>query len=237
MKKARAFTLIEVLLAVAIFAIVLSAIHMVFYGALQLRKRTTEAIERGLPLQQALAIMQRDLAGLVLPGGTFFGEFQTTASNTTTNALDMLSPVNNTIVGQSGPAFFTASGLIQEGLPWSEVQRVMYYLAPTTNDAPGKDLIRSVTRNLLPIVQELPEQQRLLSGVQSLIFSFYDGLQWREYWDSTVESNGLPLGVKVQLQMLAPNGERTRQDPIEIVVPVVLQAGTNQTSLDQGEEQ
>ena len=34
----RAFTLIEVLLAVTIFAIVLTAIHMVFYGAIRLRE-------------------------------------------------------------------------------------------------------------------------------------------------------------------------------------------------------
>jgi hypothetical protein len=94
-----------------------------------------------------------------------------------------------------------------------------------------------VTRNLLPIIHEMPENQRLLNGVQSLVFSFYDGLQWREYWDSTVESNGLPFGVKVQLQMAPPNGASARQDPIEIVVPVVLQAGTNQSSLNQEEEQ
>ena len=44
-----AFTLLELLLAILIFAIVLSAIHGVFFTALRLRDRTSNAIERSLP--------------------------------------------------------------------------------------------------------------------------------------------------------------------------------------------
>ena len=66
----RAFTLIELLLAMTIFALVLSAVTGVFYGAMRLRSRTTEAIEEALPVQRALAILRKDLAGIVLPRGT-----------------------------------------------------------------------------------------------------------------------------------------------------------------------
>jgi hypothetical protein len=51
-----------------------------------------------------------------------------------------------------------------------------------------------------------------------------------------VESNRVPWGVKVQLQMVPPDVDRSRRDPIELVVPVVLQPGTNQASLNEGEE-
>ena len=40
----RGFTLLELLLAVLVFAIVLAAIHTVFFSAFKLRQRTTDAI-------------------------------------------------------------------------------------------------------------------------------------------------------------------------------------------------
>src|SRR5205814_2046628 len=68
-KKRQGFTLLEVLIAAAVFAIVLAAASTVFYGALHLRNGATEALEQSLPREQALAIIQRDLANLVVPGG------------------------------------------------------------------------------------------------------------------------------------------------------------------------
>jgi type II secretion system protein J len=228
----RAFTLLEVLLAIAIFSIVLVAIHMVFYSAVQLRNKTTAALESSIPLQQALTLMKRDLQNIVMPGGTFFGELQTSQASTlgTTNLLNTMSPVNDSLPGQSSPAFFTASGVLDDTLPWGAIERVTYYLAPSTNNTPGKDLIRSVTRNLLPSMPEIPETQPLMSGLEGIFFTYYDGIQWRDYWDSTIESNKLPQGIKVELQLVNEPGSRYRPMPIDLVVPVVLQPPTNQTS-------
>ena len=236
-----AFTLIEILLAVAIFSIVLLAIHMVFYGALQLRNKTTESLQDGLPLQQTLAILKRDLANIVMPGGTLFGEFQTMTlmGDTSTNALNSVNPANDSVPGQSSLAFFTASAILGDDAPWGDVQRVSYYLAPPADNTPGKDLFRSVTRNLLPTFQEQTEDQWLMSGLESMTFSFYDGLQWREYWDSTIETNKLPQGIKVALQMVADSGntEPMQPLPIELVVPIVLLAGTNDVPAEPTEEE
>ena len=225
------FTLIEVLLAVAIFAIVLVAIHTVFYSAVRLRNTTTASIEQSIPLQQTVATIKRDLANIVMPGGTFFGELQTAQTGTSyTNLLNNLSPVNDAMPGQSGPAFYTAAGVLRDGYPWGNIERVSYYLAAPTNNTPGKDLIRSVTRNLLPIVPEEPENQPLMSGLQSITFLYWDGLQWRDYWDSTIETKKLPYGIKVQLQLLPQDGALSLPPPVEVVVPVVLQASTNQVN-------
>jgi general secretion pathway protein J len=231
------FTLIEMMLAIVIFAIVLSAIHMVFYGAIQLRNKTTEALERALPINQTLTIIQRDLANIVMPGGTLFGQLQTSQTSAATNALDSLSPMNDSIPGQSSPAFYTASGIIQDNSPWSEVERVSYSLVAPTNATPGKDLVRTVTRNLLPTLIDQPEVQTLMSGVETIHFSFYDGLQWREYWDSTTETNKLPLGIKVELELTRDNADRSPRAPIELVVPVILQPGTNEVAQTSGGDQ
>jgi type II secretion system protein J len=221
-----AFTLLEILIAVAAFAIVLAAINTVFYSALRLRNSTTSAIEKALPMEHALGVIKRDLANLVLPGGAMAGAFTTTSTS-------------NSVAGQSSPNFYTASGMIDETSPFAEVQRVSYLLTASTNQTGGKDLIRSVSRNLLPSLQDQTEQEWLMAGVQTLTFLYLDGTQWKDSWDSTIEntstgmSNGLPAAVKVQLQMMSENSgssrSRSRELPIELVVPIVVQQRTNQT--------
>ena len=225
----RGFTLMEVLIAVVAFAIVLAAINGVYYGAIRLRNKTTTGLEQALPLEHATAIIKRDLANIVLPGGTFSGALQTGSTS-------------NRIVGQSSPSFYTSRGLIDDTSPWGDVQRVSYLLLDSTNHANGKDLIRSVSRNLLPVLQDQPEQQWLMTGLQQMTFLFYDGSQWRDSWDSTTPdlttglSNSLPKAVKVQIQLL-PEGTgrgRQREVPIELVVPITVQARTNQAQPTTG---
>src|SRR5688500_2524922 len=89
--RSNAFTLIEVLLAVAVFAIVLGAINSVFFGALRLRNKSYAVFEKALPMQQATAIFKRDLEGSMAPGGTFGGTLQTTATkvDSTTAAIGL----------------------------------------------------------------------------------------------------------------------------------------------------
>ena len=221
-----AFTLIEILIAVTAFAIVLAAINTVFYSALRLRNSTTSAIEKALPMEHALGVIKRDLANLVLPGGTMSGTFTT-------------SSTSNSVAGQTSPTFYTTSGVIDENSPFAEMQRVSYLLVASPNKAFGKDLIRSVSRNLLPSLQDQSEQEWLMTGVQTLTFLYLDGGQWRDSWDSTTAntttgvSNGLPAAVKVQLQLATENSGasrgRSRELPIELIVPIVLQQRTNQT--------
>jgi len=100
------------------------------------------------------------------------------------------------------------------------------------------DLYRAVTRNLLTQAQDPPVQQRLMGGVQGLVFTFYDGDQWVDSWDSAAQTN-LPLAIKVQIQ-LATQGNApalASSAPIELLVPIDAQVGTNQTQLASGGQQ
>ena len=218
-EKPGGFTLVEILIATSIMAMLLVAIHAAFFGALRLRQRTLESVEAGLPVEQALQTMQRDLANIVIStNGTFFGPLQTTNP---TNAL----------AGQAGPDFYTSGGELDGMVPWGNVMKIDYLLAAPTNGAsgPGQDLIRAITRNLLPITQQpQPEEKHtLLSGVQSLTFLYYDGTQWAQVWDTT-QQNNLPLAIKVQIQMAARNGGALGLNPpLELVVPMDILLNTN----------
>ena len=226
----RGFTLLELLLAVLVFAIVLAAIHTVFFSAFKLRQRTTDAIERSLPLQQALAIIKRDLANLVPPGGTLSGALQSTPTITTTaSGVSMAGSLNR----QSGPQFYTAVGIVDDHAPCGEIERVSYYLAAPTNDTPGLDLFRSVARNLLPLTQDQTDNQFLMSGVEAISFQYFNGTAWQETWDSTeVDSmtgltNNLPGAIKLQLQLHTENYTLGTPAPVELVVPVTVLTRTN----------
>ncbi len=207
-----------------VFAVVMLAVHYVFHGAVRLRNKVAASLEETVPLQQALAILQRDLANLVAPGPTLAGALQSHPTNLT------LLP------GLRGPYFYTQVGLLTDTAPWPALQRVAYRLLPPTNQTEGLELTRSVTRNLLAPVEEPPEDQFLLDGVEELLFQFHDGLQWRDTWDSSVEPTVLPVAIKVQLYLTRGRTNLAGREPVELVVPVAVQpvASTSASTLGGG---
>jgi type II secretory pathway pseudopilin PulG len=212
--------LLEVLVAISIFAVLLSAIGGLFYSALRLRNKTTAALEADIPTEDALDAMRHDLVNLVPPNGMFFAALQNTS-------------ISNPIPGQVGPDFYTSAGELDGMTPWGNVEKVDYVLATPTNGPTrqGKDLYRAVTRNLLPVTPPIPpdETQLILSGVQNLTFSYYDGTQWNPNWDTTQVTN-LPNAIKVDIQMFGENSLTLGQNsPTELIVPIDIQVTTNQT--------
>ena len=213
----RGFTLLEILIATAVAAVVLVAIQTVFYGALRLRNTTTEHIEDDLTLQRTVGLVRHDLAGLMLPGGTLSGALQTVPSS---------SLEQDTAGDRISPDFYTNSGKIDGWNPYAEVQMVTYYLAAATDGSNAKTLVRSVTRNLLPAQDATTDDQLLLPGVTSADFLFYDGTGWTDTWDSTVTST-LPTAIKFRVQLAS---QSTNASPIELVVPVFVTTTTSATA-------
>jgi len=89
----------------------------------------------------------------------------------------------------------------------------------------GRDLIRVVSGNLLPVTTDESSSRWLMGGVESMYFQFHDGTSWLDTWDSTTSSN-LPVAIKVQLALATDETQANYflQDPVEIVVPVLAQA-------------
>jgi type II secretion system protein J len=212
------FTLIEVILAIGISAIVILTITAVFYAALHLRDATQDYVDSTTPINQTMAFLRRDLANVVTP------------TNGTTKVLSGDFKVGNvTTTGNGQPAaieMFTTTGDLSDSKPWGDIQRVTYELRdPTTQNAQGKDLVRSVTRNLLTISTPDVKDEWMMSGVQSISFSCFDGTQWWNTWDTTgvmSANTNLPTVVKVDIQLVGNN-----LAPIEIVVPIDSQSRSN----------
>jgi len=216
------FTLIELILAIGIMAVVLIAMNAVFFSALRLRDHTHYAVDEALPVERALSVLRRDLQGAVPPNGTLSGDFKVGGVTSLGSSL----PVDIEL--------YTTTGSLLESEPWGEVQRVTYALRlPGDRSLPGRDLIRSVTRNLLATVTPQPEDQWMMGGIESVAFFCYDGSQWRSTWDTSTTDTNLPSAIRVQLQM-AGNSSSPAESPVEIVVLVDAQSRTNQTSTTAG---
>lgn len=224
--KGQGFTLIEILLAVGIFAIVLFAMNTVFFSALRLERATTRAVDARQPLNQAFATLRRDLLNAVPP-----------LTNST------LLPRNFISGGRSGGRsgglgtaqaggleFYTATGLISDDAPWGDVQKVRYELVPAANPtaSQGQELVRVVTRNILATTTEDEEEQLLMSDVESVEFLCYNGTDWRSTWDTSAGDTGLPLAVRIRVQLATENsGAKISREPIELFVPITTVVLTN----------
>ncbi|SPE62640.1 hypothetical protein SBV1_860011 [Verrucomicrobia bacterium] len=212
------FTLIEVILALAISAIVLAAVCGVFASAVRLREKTSQAVDASLPLTQALATLRRDLQGAVGPSNVLAGDFKC-------GGATMGEGMGLSSAQGIGLDFFTTTGIINDDEPWGDVQEVYYELmAPLNRDLPGKDLVRYVNRNLLATATPTPEMQRLAGNIESVQFECYDGAQWRPTWDTSMGDTNLPLAVRISFLMA---GDTIRLPPLQMIVPIFSQTRTN----------
>lgn len=220
LRAARAFTLMEVILALGVSAIVLAAIGGVFFSALRLRERTVALLDQSAPLHQALTILRRDLQGALPPGGVLAGNFLSGPAGGSGAALNF------------SLQFSTATGVIGQNEPWGDVQEVTYELRDpeVRTTGRGKDLVRSYSRNLLTSMVEFQDQV-LLENVESIEFACYDGSTWRDSWDTSLSDTNLPAGVRVRLLLATdePVDARSRE-PIEMVIPLAIQSRTNQVA-------
>jgi type II secretion system protein J len=214
------FTLIEMILAIGISAIVLIVVNAAFFSSLRLRDATSNTVDAASPVDAAVTFLKRDLQCAVTP------------TNGTSKVLSggFRAGSGLTSVGVSDPVaieMYTATGALSDSEPWGDIQRVTYELKnPAVSTATGRDLYRSVVRNLLSVATPDVTDQLMLSGVASLKFSCFDGAQWNDTWDTTDPSainTNLPVAVRVDIQMAG----RADAGPIEIVVPIDSQSRTN----------
>ncbi|HEY1490963.1 MAG TPA: prepilin-type N-terminal cleavage/methylation domain-containing protein, partial [Verrucomicrobiae bacterium] len=107
-----AFTLIEMILAIGVAAIVLIAINTVLFAALRLHAVTADTVDAASPIDQTVTMLRRDLQCVVTP------------TNGTTKVLSGDFRVGNvTSLGVTQPVaieMFTATGALSDRTPWGD---------------------------------------------------------------------------------------------------------------------
>ncbi|MGO9203905.1 MAG: type II secretion system protein GspJ [Limisphaerales bacterium] len=217
-----AFTLVEVLLALAICAIVLVAINAVFATAVRLRDRTSANVDQSLPVNFAFEKIRGDLKSVVGPFGFLAGDFKC-------DAQTMGASMGLSASSGGGLDFFASSGVIGDEAPWGDIQEVYYQLMPATDrrKSLGLDFVRCVNRNLLATTTVTPDTQLLMSDVERVDFECFDGIQWRTTWDTSSGDTNLPTAVRIRIE---PAVDRTiaasKPEPYELIVPLITQTRT-----------
>lgn len=201
---AAGFTLLELLLAVAITGIVASVLYASLAIAFNARDAATQEVERVQGARMAMQIIQGDLENAARPVGilaqAMVGQNET---NATSQPADTLR-------------YITTQRMMPAGPTMGDLVRVELVLAedPDAQDAAheqGKVLLRQVQRNLLASVEPVPTAQILLRRVHAFNVRYYDGSDWQDTWDSDQQGNELPVAIELTLERL-PEGVLA-QDP------------------------
>lgn len=200
---ARAFTLIELLLAMFAAAIIMASIYGLFSKAVHLRNHAVELVRQTRLRARAAATLREDLRGAIVTGGLLASVLEGSAQAPSSKFPGYLK-------------FSTATARPDDNGVGGDVQQVEYFVANDTG--PGADpgvgtLVRTVERDpLSPTQTDLP-QDPVLSGVTAMEVSFYNGTDWTETWSYSVDAPTLPEAVRVVIRQPAP------APPIEVEEP------------------
>lgn len=197
-KKSSGFTLIEVLLALALSALLLTTVYWTYFSINRSIEAATEGHEAMDTGRSLIDLLKRDIRGITA------GRFPLIATN-------------EEIEGQkAGTIDFATTAHL--GPDTHQLTRVGYALVQDTNGK--KILIRRQTRNLRDEVVEFEMISELSKIVESFSLVFYDGTDWVDNWDSKAKG-ALPKHVRITLDISDRKGE-TRTFTVEEAIPGAL---------------
>jgi type II secretion system protein J len=177
-----AFTLLELLLAVSLTAVVMAAAGGLMSAGFAARRVVADTAGQSRTLALALDHIGRSLQSALPPHGLLAGEF--VGEDAEEHENDVLR--------------FHAS-IDPFGTEWSDIVQVEYRL-----DADSEGtlcLVRTCWRNLLATRTTEGETQVLCRGVAEFEVGYFDGADWYDAWDSTQRGNTLPIAVSLLLRL------------------------------------
>lgn len=196
------FTLVELVLAIAILAFMMLVAWSVITGTVFARKNLQERQERDHEIRVAMAVMVRDLSSAYL------------SSNEEQGVIERRTMFIGKVGSDVDDLRFST---MAHRVLWADAneseQTVVAYSAETDPDKTSvKNLVRREQRRQSnePSRQEPAELDLLLRDVQRVQFEYYDwkAKEWKGDWDSTkpdAERGRVPTRVRITLEL--PNGD------------------------------
>lgn len=197
----KGFTLLEVLIAIAIFSIISLSSFTIFDSVLKGDATAKQRSERQNELQRAFLIIERDITQIARRSIRLNGEAPLER---------LIQSANDSFSSQEQAIAFVRHGWTNPGLllPRSDMQAVAYRLTEETLHRLHFNFVDSV-------VGEEPKVRALISDVTELKFEYYDGKKWQETWSV----NALPLAIAIEIdtkdygvirrQFLVPGDSKT----------------------------
>lgn len=175
------FTLIEVVIAVALLSLILSSVYGIFTTISATEQRLQSESDLYHQSRVIFDRLGRELSGSYLATSNERSAFRASNENRDDTYL----------------AFTSTSAIIQGAAP-SGLVRLRYELSTERNETVSR-LLRSSVPLFVP--DDPQKGQRLSSQIKQLQWRFYDGNDWQEDWDSS-QSNTLPQTVEISMTLM-----------------------------------
>ncbi|MBA6287808.1 type II secretion system minor pseudopilin GspJ [Colwellia sp. MB3u-4] len=180
-KRSQGFTLLEVLIAIAIFSVISMASFSIFETVINSDTATKARTDRINELQRGFLIIERDMLQIARRSVRLNGEAPLS---------DFLHTDNDSFTSSEQAIAFVRHGWTNPGLllPRSDMQSVAYQLNENTVERVHFNFVDAV-------LGEVPKVRPLISQVEKLNFEFYDGKKWQE----TLQENTLPMAIAIEI--------------------------------------
>ena len=180
-KRSQGFTLLEVLIAIAIFSVISMASFSIFETVINSDTATKARTDRINELQRGFLIIERDMLQIARRSIRLNGEAPLS---------DFLHTDNDSFTTSEQAIAFVRHGWTNPGLllPRSDMQSVAYQLNENTVERVHFNFVDAV-------LGEVPKVRPLISQVEKLNFEFYDGKKWQEI----LQENTLPMAIAIEI--------------------------------------
>ncbi|HEY4328154.1 MAG TPA: GspJ family type II secretion system protein [Phycisphaerae bacterium] len=217
MRKSKAFTLFELLVAMLIVVILVGTLAATMSLAFKEKRAAEETVEFTRDLQTIGDFWVADVSTALPPASQ---PDPTTATSTApaNNGLSAISglglnstsgalggdlsatnvPLAGAFEGDTSSMSFFITGTESKNPIHGDVRYIEYGLEPARDGTYA--LVRRMEDNLLSDDTDVePPSVTLLTGVRSLSFQYWDGTQWLDSWDSTANLDTIPYAVRMQV--------------------------------------
>ena len=174
----RGFTLLELLVAIALMALISGSLYGSLYVGFKAHRSASSVVEPARTAALTLGMLREDFDAALPPTGILAGAFFGTAGTL---------------------EFFSCANVPKEGETACDIRQVdLAVETPAGESQPV--LMRRLTTNLLANSEPAVREQVLCRRVISFSLRYYDGTVWQDSWDSVALGDILPLAVEATLE-------------------------------------
>ncbi|MFZ0676256.1 type II secretion system protein GspJ [Candidatus Binatus sp.] len=208
----RGFTLIEMMLAIGVLALILTMLASSFSTIAHSKVHAEGRLMVDREGRALLWQLTKELRNAV--------QTPYTASNVALFGNGHMSngaPVDTMTLS-------TFSGGHRKALTGMTPETIVTYNLNSNPDQPGWFILQRSQQSGLLTSTAAPQLTTLADNILSLHFRYFDGQKWGESWESSSLPQGrqLPVAVAIQIQMAAPGGQ-VMDFATQVTLPMAIQ--------------
>jgi general secretion pathway protein J len=215
-----AFTLLELIVAMALMDVIAVALYSSMYTAFNAKEKSRDSLKPFETVTPAFEYIRKDLVSAMQPDGILAGVF-VGESHPGQNDLDA-----------DTMSFYTCSYQPADNEIASNVVHIEYAL-DADPDQDQMVLKRLIIKNTLSPTALDPREEIVGRNISGLDLQYYDGSTWVDEWDSSVENAQLPWAVKVTLTIYDPESNRSSEQGMRDFTQIFMLLSANQEKNDQ----